>query len=44
VQPGTVLRVAGKGPPSFEGTGHGDLHVEIAVRIPETLSGEEREL
>jgi len=43
-QPGTVLRVAGKGLPIFEGSGHGDLYVHIAVRIPETLSREEREL
>jgi molecular chaperone DnaJ len=43
-QPGTMLRIAGKGLPIFEGTGHGDLYVHIAVRIPKTLSGEEREL
>jgi molecular chaperone DnaJ len=43
-QPGTVLRVAGKGLPAFEGTGRGDLYLRIDVRIPEALSAEERAL
>ena len=44
MQPGTVIRVAGKGLPMFKGSGHGDLYVRIRVRVPETLSSEGREL
>ena len=44
LQPGTVIRVAGKGLLMFKGSGHGDLYVRIRVRVPETLSSEEREL
>lgn len=43
-QPGTALRVAGKGLPIFNGSGHGDLYVQIAVQVPEELSPKEREL
>jgi molecular chaperone DnaJ len=45
VQPGTVVRLAGKGLPIFEGTGHGDLYVRIRVGGAEALSTrEERQL
>ncbi|MGE5288619.1 MAG: DnaJ C-terminal domain-containing protein [Micromonosporaceae bacterium] len=34
-QPGTVLRVAGKGLPQFRRTGRGSLYISVAVRIPD---------
>lgn len=43
-QPGSAIRLPGRGLPSFEGTGDGDLYVEISVRLPEWLSAQEREL
>jgi molecular chaperone DnaJ len=43
-QPGTVLRVAGRGLPRPGGTGRGDLHVSVAVRIPDQLDDHERRL
>lgn len=43
-QPGTALRLRGKGLPAVEGYGYGrgDLIVNISVYIPETLSKSER--
>ena len=41
-QPGTILRLRGKGLPSVNGYGTGDLKVYISVYIPETLSRDER--
>ncbi len=43
-QPGTVLRLRGKGLPEFGGHGHGDLYLRLDVRIPRKLSHEEHEL
>jgi len=43
-QPDTVLRLRGRGMPRFEGQGQGDLNLRLQVQVPETLSGEEREL
>lgn len=43
-QPGTVLRLHGKGLPEFHGKGRGDLYLSINVRVPEELSPEEHEL
>ncbi|HUK67933.1 MAG TPA: DnaJ C-terminal domain-containing protein [Streptosporangiaceae bacterium] len=34
-QPGTVLRVTGKGLPRFRGTGRGSLYVNVAVHVPD---------
>ena len=44
-QPGKVLRLRGKGLPAVQGYGYGngDIIVNVAVYIPETLSREERE-
>ena len=42
-QPGKVLRLRGKGLPSVNGYGTGDLLVNVSVYIPETLSVEEKE-
>jgi len=41
-QPGKMLRLKGKGLPKREGTGMGDLLVNIMVYVPEKLSGDER--
>lgn len=43
-QPGTALRLRGKGLPAVQGYGygHGDIVVNISVYIPEALSREER--
>lgn len=43
-QPGEILRLRGKGLPVFDSRRRGDLNLRIEVRIPETLSAEEREL
>jgi molecular chaperone DnaJ len=41
-QPGKVLRLRGKGLPSINGYGTGDMLVHVSVYIPETLSSDER--
>jgi molecular chaperone DnaJ len=41
-QPGKVLRLRGKGLPSINGYGTGDLLVNVSVYIPEVLSSDER--
>jgi len=43
-QPGTLLRVRGKGMPRFQGKGRGDLYVAVEVLTPTNLSVEERDL
>ena len=44
VQPGTMLRIKGKGLPEFGHDIRGELYLHIQVQIPEQLSHEEREL
>ena len=41
-QPGKVLRLRGKGLPSLNGYGKGDIVINVSVYIPETLSKEEK--
>ncbi|MDR1381238.1 MAG: molecular chaperone DnaJ [Tannerella sp.] len=41
-QPGKVLRLRGKGLPSVNGYGSGDLLVNVSVYIPESLTSDER--
>ncbi|MDR1525875.1 MAG: molecular chaperone DnaJ [Tannerella sp.] len=41
-QPGKVLRLRGKGLPSVNGYGSGDLLVNVSVYIPEVLSSDEK--
>jgi molecular chaperone DnaJ len=41
-QPGKVLRLRGKGLPSINGYGTGDLLVHISIYIPEVLSSDEK--
>ena len=43
-QSGTVVRLRGKGLPSLERSGRGDLHVTIHVAVPTRLTPEQREL
>ena len=42
-QPGTSLRIRGKGMPNVSGRGHGDLHVIVGVQVPRKPSREMRE-
>jgi molecular chaperone DnaJ len=43
-QPGSSLRIRGKGVPHLRGTGRGDLHVHLDVRTPTKLSPEEERM
>jgi molecular chaperone DnaJ len=43
-QPGTQIKVKGKGVPRLHGGGRGDLFVHVEVRIPTKLSKEQRKL
>jgi molecular chaperone DnaJ len=43
-QSGTVLRIRGKGVPSLNGYGKGDLMVEVRVHVPTRLTKRQREL
>lgn len=43
-QPNAVLRVRGKGVPSVDGHGHGDLYVRVHVTIPTHLNRDQRRL
>lgn len=43
-QPGKVLRLRGKGLPSINGYGTGDLLVNISIYVPETLDKEEKQM
>lgn len=43
-QPGTTLRIKGKGMPKRTGVGRGDQRVEVTVEVPTTLSARQKEL
>lgn len=43
-QPGTVLRIKGKGIPHRTGLGRGDQRVEVAVEVPTKLTARQRQL
>jgi molecular chaperone DnaJ len=43
-QSGTVFKLRGRGLPSLDRSGKGDLHVTIRVKTPRSLSPEQREL
>jgi molecular chaperone DnaJ len=43
-QPGSSLKIRGKGVPHLRGTGRGDLHVHLDVRTPTKLSSEEERI
>jgi len=41
---GKVFRLKGKGMPSVEGYGHGDLHVRVVVEVPVRLASAQKKL
>ena len=43
-QPDDVLRLRNKGLPAYGGSGRGDFHLRMRVKIPDKLSRKEREL
>jgi molecular chaperone DnaJ len=43
-QPGTVLRLHGKGLPAYGQSSRGSLYLRLRVSVPEQLSAEERQL
>ncbi len=43
-QVGSTLTLRGKGMPRFRGYGKGDLHVRVAVSVPEKLTSQQRAL
>ncbi len=43
-QDGKVLTLKGQGAPKLKGKGRGDMKVRIQVKVPETLSAEQKEL
>lgn len=42
--PGRILRLAGRGLPRVGRTGKGDLHLQIALEVPEQLGPEQRQV
>ena len=43
-QPGSVLRVEGRGPPRYGGYGRGSLNLTVILDIPRQLSARQRQL
>jgi molecular chaperone DnaJ len=43
-QSGTTFALRGKGLPSLDGGGRGDLYVTVAIRVPERLTRRQREI
>lgn len=43
-QPGTTLRIRGKGMPRFRGYGKGDLLIRIGISVPEKLTSKQKTL
>lgn len=43
-QPGTVIKLNGKGGPKFRGSGNGDHYVRIGVQIPTKISAQDKKL
>ncbi len=41
-QPGTLLRLKGRGVKNLQGHGQGDLHVRVQVEVPTHLNGEQK--
>jgi molecular chaperone DnaJ len=41
-QPGTLLRLKGRGVKNLQGYGQGDLHVRVQVEVPSRLNAEQR--
>ena len=43
-QPGTLIRIKGKGVKHVNGTSHGDHYVRVQIEVPEKLSSRQKEL
>lgn len=43
-QPGTILRLSGKGIKHLQGNGHGDLYIRFIIKLPERLSRRQKDL
>ena len=43
-QPGTIIRLSGKGVPHVRGSGHGDHYVRIKVIVPKNLTSRQKKL
>ena len=43
-QPGTVVKVKGRGLPKYGGWGKGDQYVKVNVEVPRSLTGQQKEL
>ena len=43
-QPGTIVRLTGKGAPKLRGKGNGDQYIQLNVQIPKKLSREQKKL
>lgn len=43
-QPGTILRLTGKGAPKLRGSGNGNQYVQLRVIVPKRLTKEQRKL
>ena len=44
IQPGTKIRLKGLGFPHLAGSGRGDLYVRVGVKVPEQLTGAQRQM
>lgn len=44
IQPGTKIRLKGLGFPHLGKSGRGDLYVRVGVKVPQQLTGPQREL
>ena len=43
-QPGTIVKVAGRGMPRLNGKGYGDLYVKFKIRVPDHLDADDRKI
>ena len=43
-QPGSILRIRGRGMPRLRGSGKGDLHIHVRVTVPKKLTDKEKSL
>ncbi|MEI7809877.1 MAG: DnaJ C-terminal domain-containing protein, partial [Verrucomicrobiota bacterium] len=42
-QPGTLLRIKGRGVKNLQGYGQGDLHIRVQVEVPTHLNSEQKQ-
>ena len=43
-QPGSILRIRGRGMPRLRGSGKGDLHIHVRVTVPKKFTDKEKSL